>query len=54
MSSIECFDLSQQVHTVQALSSSNVFPLTEKASYILLPMGVARGWAKGAMALPNF
>jgi len=33
MSSIKCFDLSPQVHTVQALSGSNFFRLTEKASY---------------------
>ena len=38
MSSIKSFDLSPQVHTVQALSDSNFFPLTEKASYILLPV----------------
>ena len=34
MSSIKCFDFSSQVHTVQALSGSNFFPLTEKASDI--------------------
>jgi len=38
MSSIKCFDLSPQVHTGQALSGSNFFPLTGKASYILLPV----------------
>ena len=38
MPSIKCFDLSPQVHTVQALSGSNFFPLTEKASHTLLPV----------------
>ena len=38
MSSIKCFDFSPQVHTVQALSGSNFVPMTEKASYILLPV----------------
>jgi len=37
MFSITCFDLSSQVHTVQALSGSNFFSLTE-ASYFLLPL----------------
>jgi len=37
MSSVNCFDLSQ-VHTVQALSGSNFFRLTERASYILRPV----------------
>jgi len=36
MSPIKCFELSPQVHKVQALSGSNFFPLTEKASHILL------------------
>jgi len=40
LSSIKCFDLSPQVHTnkVHALPGSNFFPLTEKASHILLPV----------------
>jgi len=36
MSSTKCFDLSPQVHEVQALSGRNFFPVTEKVSYILL------------------
>jgi len=54
MSSIKCFDLSPQVHTVQALSDSNFFPLTEKASYILLPISQWKPWAEQEPFAPNW
>jgi len=48
MSSIKCFDLLPQVHARGAspsptwLAKSNFFPLTEKASYILLPISQSK------------
>ena len=53
MSSITCFDLSPQVHTVQALSGSNFFPLTEKASYILLRLSQSKPRAQQEPFAPN-
>ena len=56
MSSIKCFDLSPQVHTAQALSGSNFFPLTlaEKASYILLPVSQWKPRAEQEPFAPNW
>ena len=38
---------------VQALSGSNLFPLTEKASYILLPVSQSRPRAEQEPFAPN-
>ena len=54
MSSIKSFDLSPQVHTVQALSGSNFFPLTEKASYILMPVSQWKPRAVQEPFVPNW
>jgi len=52
MSSIKCFDLSPQVQAMQSLSGSNFFPLTEKVSYILLPVSQWKptSWAEAIRA----
>jgi len=54
-SSIKCFDLSPQVHNkVHALSGSNFFPLTEKASHILLPVSQSKPRAEQEPFAPNW
>ena len=54
MSSIKCFDLSLQVHTVQALSGSNFFCRVEKASYTLLPVSQWTPRAEQESFAPNW
>jgi len=53
MSSIKCFDLSPQVHTVQAISGSNFFPLREEALHILLPVSQWKQRAEPEPFAPN-
>jgi len=55
--SSKCFDLSPQVHTQQGAGSSgsSFFPLlTEKASYILLPVSQWRPQAEHELFAPNW
>jgi len=54
MSSIKCFDLSQQVHTVKALSASNFFRLTEKTSYTVLPVSQCKPRAEQEPFAPKW
>ena len=54
-SSTKWFDLSPQVHTQQgALSGSNFFPLTEKASHILLPVSQWKQRPEQEQFAPNW
>jgi len=60
MSSIKCFDLLPQRHARGAgpspvwLDKSNFFPLTEKASYILLPLSQWKPPVKQEQFAPNW
>ena len=51
MSSIKFFDVSPQV---QALSFSNIFPMTEKASYMLMPVSQSKPRAEQEPFAPNW
>jgi len=54
MSSIKYFDLSPRVHTVQAFSGSDLFSLTEKKSYTLLPVSQSKPRAEPEPLAPNW